>query len=113
MTEKERFQANYQGDCLVSITDKQNHEPINTVQMVDLLNEFNDENAKLNVKNDNLIFLSAHIQAKNDKLTEENKRLIKMLDNVSDYLQKYVYKDISIPDFVEWWNNMVIEGIDE
>ena len=44
------------------------------------------------------------------ELEEENQRLIKMLDNVANYMQKQ-YKDMPIDDFVEWWNNIATEGL--
>lgn len=40
-------------------------------------------------------------------LEKENKRLIKMLDNVANYMQKQ-HKEVPIDDFVEWWNKIVI-----
>jgi hypothetical protein len=43
-------------------------------------------------------------------LHEENQRLIKMLDNVANYMQKQ-HKDVPIDDFVEWWNNIATEGL--
>ena len=44
-------------------------------------------------------------------IAEENQRLIKMLDNVANYMQKQ-HKDMPIDDFVEWWNNIATEGLE-
>ena len=62
-------------------------------------------------------FLNSLVE-KNKQLSEENKRLInildnerllKMLDNVANYMQKQ-NKNIPIEDFVEWWNNITTGG---
>lgn len=45
-------------------------------------------------------------------LNDDNKRLIKMLDNVANYMQKQ-HKEVPIDDFVEWWNKIAIGGKDE
>lgn len=45
-----------------------------------------------------------------NKQYEEIQRLIKMLDNVANYMQKQ-HKDMPIDDFVEWWNNIATEGL--
>ena len=47
-----------------------------------------------------------------NNLYEENQRLIKMLDNIVNYMQRE-YREIPIDDFVEWWNNLATEGIDD
>lgn len=46
-----------------------------------------------------------------NKQYEENQRLIKMLDNVANYMQKQ-HKDMPIDDFVEWWNGIATKGLD-
>lgn len=46
------------------------------------------------------------------KLEKENNRLVKMLDNLSNYMQKQ-NRDMPIDDFVEWWNNIATEGLDD
>lgn len=45
------------------------------------------------------------------ELFKENERLIKMLDNVANYMQKQ-HKDMPLDDFVEWWNNIATEGLE-
>ena len=47
---------------------------------------------------------------KQGELEKENKKLIKMLDNVANYMQKE-HKEIPLDDFVEWWNNIATKGI--
>lgn len=42
---------------------------------------------------------------------KENQRLIKMLDNVANYMQRQ-NKDMPLDDFVEWWNKMATEGFE-
>lgn len=48
----------------------------------------------------------------NIELKQSNERLLKMLDNVANYMQKQ-NKYMSIPDFVEWWNGIATKGLDE
>ena len=44
-------------------------------------------------------------------LEKENKNLLKALDNVANYMQKQ-FKDVPLPDFMDWWNDIVMEGIE-
>ena len=46
----------------------------------------------------------------NQEYRKENKKLVKMLDNVSNYMQKQ-HKEMPLDDFVEWWNNIATEGL--
>lgn len=73
------------------------------------LNEFAEENKELKEENEQL---EQGLKTKciANKQYEENQRLIKMLDNVANYMQKQ-YKDMPIDDFVEWWNNIATEGV--
>lgn len=48
----------------------------------------------------------------NEQLKKDKQRLIKMMDNVANYMQKQ-HKDIPLDDFVEWWNNIATEGLDD
>ena len=66
------------------------------------LNELNDENKQLKQELKTKCIVN--------KQYEENQRLIKMLDNVANYMQKQ-HKDMPIDDFVEWWNNIATEGL--
>ena len=93
MTEKERFQANYQGDCLVSVTDKQNHGNINTVQMIDLLNKLNEENKELRKESygnlDGLNYYqeqNGHLSSKISDLECENEQLKQFQDRVFSWI---------------------------
>ena len=47
----------------------------------------------------------------NEQLKQDNQRLIKMLDNVANYMQKE-HREIPLDDFVEWWNKMATEGLE-
>lgn len=42
---------------------------------------------------------------------KENERLIKMLDNVANYMQRE-HREMPLDDFVEWWNNIATEGLE-
>ena len=102
MTEKERFQANYQGDCLVSVTDKQNHGNINTVQMIDLLNELNEENKELRKESygnlDGLNYYqeqNGHLSSKISDLECENEQLKNKIDALEDDNETY-HKSLEI-----------------
>lgn len=62
--------------------------------LVDFLNNTNEENKYL----------------KSCELYKKNQQLIKMLDNVANYMQKQ-HEDMPIDDFVEWWNEIATEGL--
>lgn len=47
----------------------------------------------------------------NEQLKQSNERLLKMLDNVANYMQKE-NKYMPIDDFVEWWNGIATKGLD-
>ena len=38
--------------------------------------------------------------------------LEKMLDNAANYVQRE-HREIPLDDFVEWWNNIITEGLDD
>ena len=107
MTEK-RFKVEkniFDGYCIVDSTidgyyayDKQDLE-----RLCDSLNELNDENEQLKQE--------LKIKCIVNKQYEENQRLIKMLDNAANYVQRE-HREIPLDDFVEWWNNMVTEGLE-
>lgn len=48
----------------------------------------------------------------NKELKKENQRLVKMLDNVANCMQRQ-NKDVPLDDFVEWFNKMSMEGVDD
>lgn len=50
-------------------------------------------------------------EEENEQLRKKNQRLIKMLDNVANYMQKE-HREIPLDDFVEWWNKMATEGLE-
>jgi predicted Zn-dependent peptidase len=115
MTEK-RFKVEkniFDGYCIADSTidgyyayDKQDLE-----RLCDSLNELVTKCYDLEEEND---VLKQQLKTKCivNKQYEENQRLIKMLDNVANYMQKQ-YKDMPIDDFVEWWNNIATEGLDD
>ena len=59
----------------------------------------------------NLVDWVSHLEKENEKLKQDNQRLIKMLDNVANYMQKE-HREIPVDDFVEWWNKMATEGLE-
>ena len=78
--------------------------------LLDLLNTQHETITKLTDENE---VLKQQLQAKYivNKQYEENQRLIKMLNNVANYMQKE-HHDMPIPDFVDWWNAIATEGVD-
>ena len=99
----------------------------NTIQFVietveSKLNQLNDENNELKSRVcDCHIFLSSktmvencneELRKENEQLKQDNQRLIKMLDNVANYMQKE-HREIPLDDFVEWWNKMATEGLND
>ena len=107
MTEK-RFQANYQGDCLVSITDKQNHENIDIVQMIDLLNALNDENEQLKKENKEL-------KAKvDDKEVAVEVETCKVMEKIFDLIDKKIKEaDESFEQTYDSWYQGQIDALKE
>lgn len=91
----------------------------NPIDLVDLLNTQHEEIEQLKqVINDygssdvsscmNTIF---RLAKENEQLKQSNKRLLKMLDNVANYMQKE-NKYMLVDDFVEWWNNIATKRLD-
>ena len=74
-------------------------------EIVDLLNEQHETIQQL--QKDSTILIHS-----NHEYRKENKKLIKMLDNVANYMQKE-HREIPLNDFVEWWNNIATEGLDD
>jgi len=73
-------------------------------EVVKLLNAYDKENDELKQQLKTKCIVN--------KQYEENQRLIKMLDNVANYMQKE-HREIPLDDFVEWWNNIATEGLDD
>ena len=46
------------------------------------------------------------------KEEEQNERLIKMLDNAANYMQKQ-HRDMPVDEFVDHWNYIISEGLDD
>ncbi len=97
------------------MTEYQRHQRLTENDVVELLNEQNETIQELQRELDKTIeMLNKEINSSEkafDGLLKENQGLIKMLDNVANYMQKQ-HKDMPIDDFVEWWNNIVIKGLD-
>lgn len=70
----------------------------------------NTLDGSIDLRDDNKVMTYKEVVDLLNNLYEENQRLIKMLDNVANYMQKQ-NKNIPIDDFVEWWNNMATEGL--
>ena len=73
-------------------------------EVVDRLNK--QEETIQQLQKDSTILIHSNLEYR-----KENKKLIKMLDNVANYMQKQ-HKNIPIDDFVEWWNHMATEGLE-
>jgi regulator of replication initiation timing len=66
------------------------------------------ENASTIMK---LVGLLNNYIEENEQLKQSNERLLKMLDNIANYMQKQ-NKYMPIDDFVEWWNGIATKGLD-
>ena len=99
MTAK-RFETNMR--LVIDTEKKYGARVLNAEEVVDLLNEQHEENEQLKQELKTKCIVN--------KQYEENQRLIKMLDNVANYMQKE-HRDMPIDDFVEWWNNIATEGL--
>lgn len=98
-----------QDKLLLPIKDKESDSNLSLRQGYDLLNELNYENKHLKKS------IKRQQSSNNEIIREqqkENRRLIKILDKVANYIQKQ-NKDMPLDDFVEWWNKMVTEGLDD
>lgn len=64
---------------------------------------------------DELLELAEYVdklQQENEELKQSNERLLKMLDNVANYMQRQ-NKYMPIDDFAEWWNGIATKGLDD
>jgi len=128
MTENKRFTIKPQDD-LFGITDNDTPDKINVINgirteietkwLCDLMNELNDECEFLEIENKLLedgatkyAELYHKSLKENEQLKQSNERLLKMLDNVANYMQKQ-NKYMPIDDFVEWWNGIATKGLDD
>lgn len=80
------------------------HKPSDIRSLVNVIGYVTDENEQLKQQLKTKCIVN--------KQYEENQRLIKMLDNVANYMQKQ-HKDMPIDDFVEWWNGIATKGLDD
>ena len=75
------------------------------------IDKLKGENKKLNALCVEYGFEMGRLEEENEQLKQDNQRLIKMLDNVANYMQKE-HKEIPLDDFAEWWNKMATEGLE-
>ena len=81
-------------------------------EVVNRLNEQHETIGRLKQNIDELLSINVEeeLLKENKELKQSNERLLKMLDNVANYMQKQ-NKYMPIDDFVEWWNNIATEGL--
>lgn len=79
-------------------------------EALEKINKLEKENEQLKKQRYDLYMDIAKLVKENEQLKQSNERLLKMLDNVANYIQKQ-YKDVSVDDFAEWWNNMATKGL--
>ena len=107
MTENKRFttdNGSHEDVCLVDNLTKKEYES-NFEDMVSLMNDIWNQTQRFEKHNQRL-------EKENEQLKQSNERLLKMLDNVANYMQKE-NKYMPIDDFVEWWNNIATEGLND
>ena len=78
----------------------------------ELLNTLYHENEELKASNEGLLKDLYEGFKLIKSVEKENQQLVKMLDNVTNYMQRE-HKEIPIDDFVEWWNNIATEGLED
>ena len=127
MTENKRF-VYYEHKGADYILDTPNTEldfiemlgdALETEEIVELLNELSDKCEFLEIENEALedgatkyAELYHKSLKENEQLKQSNEKLLKMLDNVANYMQKQ-NKYMPIDDFVEWWNGIATKGLDD
>ena len=95
--------------CDFLVKDTLRNETLYDEKLVDLLNEQHKSIDQL-INDEKYWEKKAKQRVK--ELEEENQRLIKMLDNVANYMQKE-HRDMPLDDFVEWWNGIATDGLDD
>lgn len=102
----------YDGDECISHFDDPKHRD----EIIDLLNDLHEEKEVFKRQLDDTIeLLNKEINSSEnafDGLMKENQRLIKMLDNVANYMQRE-HMDMPIDEFVIWWNGVATEGLED
>ena len=95
------------------------YSSIDANKLCKLLNELNDKCEFLEIENEALEdgatkYAELYHQSlkENEQLKQSNERLLKMLDNIANYMQKQ-NKCMPIDDFVEWWNGIATKGLDD
>ena len=98
-----------------NIWDNEEHcyySSIDAERLYELLNSLNDENEQLKQQITEWQKSTAYWSKQHSELEKSNERLLKMLDNVANYMQKE-NKYMPIDDFVEWWNGITTKGLDD
>ena len=112
MTEK-RYDIEYDSNCYMCIVDCEKKVLYtDRKKIVKLLNEQNETITRLKNQVDYLDKSILTERSQIVKLQRENERLVKMLDNGANYVQRE-HREMPLDDFVEWWNNIVTEGLDD
>lgn len=110
MTENKRFTIEGIDEEICQIYDDGNC--IGTDEVCDLLNEQNETITRIKNQVDYLDKVILTERSQIVKLQRENERLVKMLDNVSNHVQRE-HREMQLDDFVEWWNNIVTDGLED
>ena len=101
-------------DC-GTLIDMQTRDTFDYVSDVcSLLNEQHETIQRLQENINELLSVNVEeeLEKENKQLKQSNERLLKMLDNVANYMQKQ-NKYMPIDDFVEWWNGIATKGLDD
>ena len=112
MTEKRFYISSDNNQNIYDTVLKCYYSSIDAQKLCCVLNELNDVNnhLKRSVKRQQ----SSNYECSKliEEQQKENQRLIKMLDNVANFMKKQ-NKDVPLDDFVEWWNTIATEGLDD
>ena len=122
MTAKRFTVKQRQGATIYSIEDYYGELPLNegiyyksnADKLCKWLNTQNEtiERLKQNIDELMQIDIEEDLLKENKQLKQSNERLLKMLDNVANYMQKQ-NKYMPIDDFAEWWNGIATKGLDD
>ena len=80
-------------------------------EFIEKVNSIIKENDELKASNEGLLKDLNYGFKLIKSVEKENQQLIKMLDNVANYIQRE-HREMPLDDFVEWWNNIATDGLD-
>ena len=92
-----------------------NDIPLTNQEVIDLLNESEQlKQAYTQLKHRHSLLHDVCLDAEcdRDSYRKDIVSLEKMLDNAANYVQRE-HREIPLDDFVEWWNNIITEGLDD